>query len=149
MLEKSFEIWYPLAIISSSWVNILGYASFIWSLIGVESSFYPHSIIRSWSLVSLSLIRGRGWRNPSLSDKGVGNEVRHVFVVPQSNSHCGKKERWQRKRYLKFFVRGIPHTTTKRDDGQLCPDPSTIANGRWHTFNKQPFQRCDTLQGIS
>jgi hypothetical protein len=49
--------------------------------------------------------------------------------------------------YFQYFSRAISHTTKEREDGQLHPDPSTIANDGRGTLNKHPFQRCDTLLG--
>ena len=50
---------------------------------------------------------------------------------------------------IKMLLEKAFHVTYERDDGKLHLDPSTSVDGGRGTFNKQPFQRCDTLQGTS
>jgi hypothetical protein len=50
---------------------------------------------------------------------------------------------------FKLFLEEALNATKEHDEGQFHPNPWTTTNDNQGIFNKQPFWRCDTLQGTS
>jgi hypothetical protein len=46
------------------------------------------------------------------------------------------------------IAQGIPDMIEEQDDEKIHSDPSTSTNGDQCIFNKQPFWKCDTLEGM-